>query len=347
MEERFVAKPLSEWFGPKRSVVMGAVILVLLLVVLFESFLLYEQRTAVRAMETQSDKLLTTFLEADTAKASGGSGVPIRMQNVRFKWSDKVYVDMGDMAVRAVPIQGTVVNFDDLSSFHLTMQQSVVMIRPEVLEGMFNESVFNYPHSKLRDLKVTLDESDNERVVRVKGSVNVGIWIAFEMKAHLLVDTTTNTLVIDTDKVKVLGGLPATALIKWKPFRLENIITLPPNKSLIVDGNRMMVKPFGLFPPPRVDGKMASVVVDDKEIRLTFAGRPVPAPESSAKNYVYLKGGTSQFGNIRMLNTDILILDQDPSDPFVFSLVRYADMVPRSRIEVHNTRSAVVTMPDF
>jgi hypothetical protein len=87
--------------------------------------------------------------------------------------------------------------------------------------------------------------------------------------------------------------------------------------------------------------------VDDKEIRLTFAGRPIPAPESSAKNYVYLKGGTSQFGNIRMLHTDILILDQDPSDPFAFSLLHYADQVPRSHVEVHNTRSAVVTMPDF
>jgi hypothetical protein len=109
----------------------------------------------------------------------------------------------------------------------------------------------------------------------------------------------------------------------------------------------MMLKPFGLFPPPRIDGKMSGVIVDDKEIRLAFAGRPIPAPESSAKNYVYLKGGTSQFGNFRMLNTDILILDQDPADPFVFSLVRYAGMIPRSKIDVHDTKSVRVTMPDF
>src|SRR6185503_12632068 len=240
---------------------MGAVILVLLLVVLFESFLLYEQRTAVRAMETQSDKLLTTFLEADTAKASGASGVAIRMQNVQFKWSDKVYVDMGDMAVRAVPLQGSTVNFDDLASFRLHLQQSVVMIRPEVLEGMFNESVFNYPHSKLRDLKVSLEQEDNEHVVKVKGSVNVGIWISFSMTTHLLVDTKTNTLVIDVHGLKVLGGVPVSKLIKWKPLRLENLISLPPNNSLMIDKNRLMVKPFGLFPPPRVDGKMSTVTV--------------------------------------------------------------------------------------
>ena len=336
-----------EWLLRNRGRLMGAIIILLLVALVLESFLLYEQRSAVRAASTQSAKLLTTFLEADTTKASGASGVAIRMQNVQFKWSDKVYVDMGNMALRAVPVEGSTVNFDDLSSFHLALQQSVVMIRPSVLEGMFNESVFNYPHSKLRELKVSLEESDQERVLRVKGSVNVGIWIAFTMTAHLGVDTPSNTLVIDVDNLKVLGVLPVSALIKWKPFRLENIISLPPNKSLVVNGNRMFVKPFGLFPPPRVDGKMSQVTMDNNGIRLAFAGSPIPAPKSSAKNYVYLKGGTSQFGNIRMLNTDILILDQNPANPFVFSLLHYADLIPRSKIEVHGTQSAQVTMPDF
>jgi len=44
---------------------------------------------------------------------------------------------------------------------------------------------------------------------------------------------------------------------------LERLIALPPNKSLLVDGNRIMVKPFGLFPPPRVNGRLASVEVGD------------------------------------------------------------------------------------
>ncbi len=342
-----MVQAFPEWFSRHRGRVMVLAMILLFIVILVESFLLYEQMTAARVTEAQSAKLLNTFLQGDTTKVSGASGVPIRMQNVRFKWSDKVYIDTSDIAVRAVPLQGSTVNFDDLSSFRLHLQESVVMIRPDVLEGMFNESVFNYPHSKLRDLKVSLEQEDNEHVVKVKGSVNVGVWISFSMTTHLLVDTNTNTLVIDVHGLKVLGGLPVSKLIKWKPLRLENLISLPPNNSLMIDKNRLMVKPFGLFPPPRVDGKMAKVTVDDKGIRLAFAGSPIPAPESSAKNYVYLKGGTSQFGHIRMLDTDILILDQDPSDPFVFSLVHYATMVPRSRIEVHDTRSARVTMPDF
>jgi len=326
---------------------MASLILLLLTVVVVESILLYGQWAPAHATNAQSSKLLSTFLRGDTARVSDEPGVPIRMRNVRFRWSDKVYIDTGNMAVRAVPLQGSTVNFDDLASFHLTLQQSVVLIRPDVLEGMFNESVFNYPHSKLRNLHVVLTREDEERALHVTGSVNVGLWIPFALSAHLRVDTKTNTLVIDVDHLKVVGILPVGALIKLKPFHLDNLISLPPNKSLIVDGNRMMVKPFALFPPPRIDGQMSDVTLDDDVIRLGFTGRPIPAPEASAMNYVYLKGGASQFGEFRMLRTDILILDKDPADPFVFSLVHYADMIPRSIVEVHDTQSVLVTMPDF
>ena len=341
-----MATRFTDWIRNHRTTVMGWIAGLLLLVIVVEGFLLFEQRTAIQASEAQSSKLLNKFLEGDTAEVSGASGVAVRLENVRFKWSEKVYIDAGNMAMRAVPLHGRVVEFDDLESFRLKLQRSSVSIRPEVLEGMFNESVFNYPHSKLRDLKVTLKEDDGQRAVGVKGSVNVGLWLPFEMSARLLVDKATNTLVIDVDDIKVLG-LPATALMKWKPLRMESILTLPPNNSLVVDKNRMMVRPFGLFPPPRVDGTMESVTVGDKDIQLTFAGDPIPAPHAAAKNYVYLKGGISQFGNIRMLDTDILILDKDQSNAFAFSLSRYAAMVPRSQIEVHDTKSARIVMPDF
>jgi len=246
-----------------------------------------------------------------------------------------------------VPIRGSVVNFDDLESFVMAIQQSTVTIRPDVLEGMFNESVFNYPNSKIRDLKVALTQEDNVPGVRLTGSVNMMFWMPFMMFTHLAVDTKTNTLVLEVKDLKALGIFPATALISWGPFHLDKIISLPPNKTLLVSGNRMMVKPFGLFPPPRINGRISNVTVDGKVIRLTFAGRPIAAPKSSARNYVYLQGGTSQFGHFRMLDTNVLILDQTPVNPFVFSLLHYADMIPRSRVEVHDTKSVLVSMPDF
>jgi hypothetical protein len=48
-----------------------------------------------------------------------------------------------------------------------------------------------------------------------------------------------------------------------------------------------------------------------------------------------------------MLDTRVLILDRDQHDLFAFSIPRYTAAIPRSDIEVHNTRSVQVTMPDM
>jgi len=192
-----------------------------------------------------------------------------------------------------------------------------------------------------------MTEEDGKPNLRLNGILKVGLWFPFQMDALLSIDRATNTLVIEGKNVKVLGILHVTKLIRWKPLQLQNLMSLPPNNSLMIDKNRMMVKPFALFPPPRVTGKMSDVTVDKDGILLKFAGNPIPAPQVPARNYVYLKGGSSQFGNFRMLDTDILILDQDPRDSFVFSLLRYADMVPRSEIDVGNLKAVRVMMPDF
>lgn len=341
-----MAESRASWLTRHRRLVTRSVIALLLLVIAAESFLLYLQLPANRAVDTQSARLLNAFLQRDTVQVVRAPGVPVRLQNVRFKWSDHVYIDTADLAVRAMPIQGTKVDFDDLGSFVLIMQKSEVQIRPDVLEGMLNESVFNYPGSKLRDLKVTLTTSDGQRVVQLSGKAKTVLWIPFQMNAHLSVDTATNTLVIEGDHIKVLGVLPITSLLKAGPLQLEHLISLPPNQSLMVDGNRIMLKPFSLFPPPRINGRIASVAVDNDMIRLGFAGAPIAAPVSSAKNYVYLKGGESQFGSFCMLQTDILIVDQHPEDIFAFSLGHYADLIPKSRIEMADLRSARITMPD-
>ena len=317
----------------------------LLAVVLAESFMLWQQAKIMRSIQVQSGQLLTQFLR-DTTQTASGPGISIRLQNVRFKWSERVFVDARDMAMKAVPVDGRSVNFDDLDSFVLRLQQSTVLIRPEVLEGMLNESVFNYPHSDLRDLKVKLEPEDEGYRVAMTGMVDVVAWVPFSMVATFSIDHATNTLVMNVDHMKAFGFLPATRLVRLGPFKLKRLITLPPNQSLMINENRIMVKPFALFPPPRVTGTMQDVSIDQAGIRLTFAGEPIPAPESSARNYVYLRGGRAEFGHFCMKDTDILIMDQNPGTTFGFSLQRYEELIPRSRIDIRDTRSVRVTMPD-
>lgn len=334
------------WIRRHGGALTGVVVALLLAAVAVEGFLLWQQRSVIRSIQGHSASLLNAFLQ-DTTQVPEGRSVSMRLQNVRFKWSPRVYIDCTDMAVRAVPVNHEAVDFDDLASFVLALQQSSVLLRPSVLEGMLNESVFNYPESKLRDLKVQLGQEDKGWAVRMTGKVDMVTWIPFSMVAYLTVDHATNTLVMNIDRMKVFGFLPATKLVRLGPFQLEKIITMPPNRSLMISGNKIMVKPFALFPPPRVTGTVSNVTVGAEGIRLTFAGKAIPAPQLDARNYVYLRGGRATFGHFCMLDTDILILDQNPRTPFNFSLANYQSLIPRSRLDIHDLRSVRVTMPDI
>ncbi len=336
-----MATGLRNW--PWARIVIGA----LAAVAVIEGVLLYQQREAVQAGRAASDRLLTTFLQRDTTRAEPTRGVLVGMKNVRFIWSKAVFIDADNLAVRAVPLQGNSVDFDDPKSFLLELRRSSVLLRPSVLEGMLNESIFNYPGSKLRDLRVALVDEDGRYALRLSGRINVVVWVPFAMITRLGVDRATNTLVMQVDRLKLFGALPATKLLKLSPFHLDKLIPEPPNKSLLIQGNRILVKPFGLFPPPRINGTVADVGVDENGIRLQFAGAPIPAPKVDARNYVYLRGGTSQFGHFRMLDTNVLVLDRNQGSPFTFSLLHYEELIPRSQVEVHDTRSVRVVMPDF
>ncbi len=388
---------------------LAVIAVVLALVAILEAYLLQQQEIAHRVSTARSNELLASFLKSDTSAAEAAAGsIHIRLRNVRFKWSPRVWIETGEMALRAVPVHGGVCNFDDLESFRLTLQQSSVDIRPDVLAGMFNESVFNYPGARVRDLSVSIEPDDDDRnridrkndptpgtkqdgkdakhdkdakdardakhdrdekdakddqkgkeliangnsegakgpFVVLSGKANMIAWIPFKMYTRLGVDPKTNTMVISIDHLKIFGHLPATKLLHLAPFRLDKIVAIPPNQSLFVNGNEMMVKPFALFPPPRISGQLADVKVFPNFIRIGFAGAPVAAPKSDAKNYVYLSGGVCQFGKFRMEDTDVLIVDAKQSDIFSFSIAHYADMIKKSRIDVRELRSVAVVMPD-
>ena len=84
-----MAMPGMEWVGGHRRLVV-ALLGLLLLIVAFESLLLYQETVVRRASRARSDALLNTFLRGDTTQVSAGPSVHIRLENVRFKWSNQV-----------------------------------------------------------------------------------------------------------------------------------------------------------------------------------------------------------------------------------------------------------------
>lgn len=329
---------------------LTGIIVLLLIVIGIESSLLYSQMRVNQQINAVSEKYLERFEKNARSAPSDQVGTDLLFKNVEFIWSNRIFVKTPDLTATLEPLKaGAAINFDLPQTFLAHIHQGDVYIRPDVLEGMFNESVFNYPNSKLRDLKVSIMPQSGKDFVDLKGSLNFIFWIPFEMLTDLSIDHSTNTLVISVHNLKIFGFIPITPLIKFDPFHLEKMLTVPENKYLTVHANNIYVKPFGLFPPPRVDGKMSEILVTPSLIRLSFRGgedvRFEGIPFINAPSYIYLQGGTTRFGLMGMVNTRIQVLNKKHQNLFPFALGNYLDKLPQSTIKLNEDNSVTVEMP--
>jgi hypothetical protein len=336
-----------ERYKDKRyKVVSGLVIALLLIIIAVETVIILEQRRVTQQIEARTEQAYGRFLKQGQS-ASGKLGSDILLRNVQYCWSQEVCIHTDQLTATAVPVDSDrPIVFDDLTRFIVQVHNGRVRISPRTLQGMFNESVFNYPGSNLRNLTVNIQKAGQENRIKLAGSLKYFLWIPFEMDTNLSVNQTTNTLVISVYKLTVFGFIPATWLIQLKPFNLDKLLTLPENRYLTVHRNLMMVKPFGLFPPPRIDGKMADITVLPSLIQLSFIGNEPRMASSGSSHSILLKGGNAQFGRIQLLDANVVVNDQNPGNDFRFSLLGYLDYLPRSHVKLEPDGSIVLDMPD-
>lgn len=334
----------------RKQWILGGIIALLSIIVIAESVIIFTQRQVTQQIEAQSEEALGRFMKQGVPNRATQPGVDILFKNVRFCWSKAICISNRQLTATAISInRNSPVIFDNLDSIIIEVHNAQVLITPKTLQGMFNESVFNYPGSNLRDLNVSIQNISGQNHVLIRGSLNYILWLPFQMDSNLSVDRKTNSLIIAVNDISLFGFIPATWLIQLKPFNLDKILKLPKNRHLTVHHNLMLVKPFGLFPPPRVNGQMSAIDVTPNFIRLTFSGADpdfgtIPQP---AYNLIYLHGGTARFGNIQMLKTNVEVIDQNPNNLFQFSLLNYLDYLPNSEAHLQKDGGAIVKMPDM
>jgi hypothetical protein len=71
------------------------------------------------------------------------------------------------------------------------------------------------------------------------------------------------------------------------------------------------------------------------------------SPPATAKNYIYWRGGDLSFGKLTMSTTDLELIDEDPSDPFDFSVDRWNEQLVAGYSKVTPERGLKAHMPDY
>lgn len=234
--------------------------------------------------------------------------------------------------------------FDDKHSFTLGIDSAHIGITPKGLSDLLNRYTFAYPGSPLRRLTISIEKGRIKQQGTMRG-------ISFTTLSDLTL-TADGELRLHPKSIKA-EGIGVGGLMKLFGLHLDKLVKLRRNSGVRIEKNDFFLSPAALLPPPTVNGRVGSVEVSDSEIVQVFrppAGKEVrhlPVPDPKASNYMYYRGNVLRFGKLTMHDTDLLILDAVPEDPFDFFLDEYKAQLVAGYSRTRADEGLTVVMQDY
>jgi len=238
--------------------------------------------------------------------------------------------------------------FDDRSSFFFKMTSGLVDMAPDDLARLMNQYVFAYPGAPLRNIRISISGDQ----VKQEGTLRKGI--PFQVEGSI---SATPDGLVRLHCVRIKSAhLPVKGLMDLLGVKLAGVVNLNDARGVRVAGDDIFLSPNGMIPPPRIEGKVSAARIENGELVLVFgtgAGEDSAAadslrlPDPEARNYMYFRGGTLRFGKLTMVDSDLEIVDLDPSDPFDFDFDEYKRQLVAGYSKSTATGGLITFMPDL
>jgi hypothetical protein len=277
------------------------------------------------------------------SETSAKDSVRVAMKNVVYHFSD-------DIAVHIVSVQGVmvptrppqIVVFDDKTSFLLNLAYAEIAISCDSLAHVLNERVFAAAYAPIRN--VSIQSKGNTLIV--KGKLHQKGNVAFETVGTLSA-TVDGRVRLHAEKVKA-AHLPVKGLMDLLAIDIADLINAKKVQGVAVEKDDLILDPAEILPLPRIRGKVTAVRIQGNEIVQIF-GTQQPANFASAisGNYMAYRDNELCFGKLTMHDTDMILIDMDPQDPFDFYLDHYKDQLVAGYSKTTTTFGLRVYMRDY
>jgi hypothetical protein len=255
------------------------------------------------------------------AIATAGSGaqvVSVDFQNVRFHVGPGIALEVRRLQGSLVATSDAPPSFDDLGSYSLRIEAGEVAMTPASLTAVLNRHVFNYKGSPISDVEVSIEGGK----LKQKGTLHKGVAVPFTIVADIAV-TPDGRIRLHPSSVTA-AGLPADRLMKLFDIELDRLIGSNEARGFAIANNDFLLVPDRLIPEPRIAGRLTGIRIEGDRVVEVFGARPAHGADQVARNYMYYRGGILKFGKLTMADTDLRLIDADPSDPFEFSPAQYS-----------------------
>jgi hypothetical protein len=277
------------------------------------------------------------------AQVSKSTPTQVEFVNVDIHLDPELILHIHHLTGQFLPTRkGQPPAFDDKLSYIVAIDSAEVGVSAASMSHALNTYVFNAPDAPLKN--VTLSIEGNQ--IKQTGKLNKGPGLPFEMIGTMSA-TADGRIRIQPTKVKA-AHLPVKGIMKLFGLDMAKLVNTSKTKGVTVEGNDIILDAAQMLPPPVMRGHITAVSIQDGQIVQTFgAPRKRQAGKPFGGNYMFYRGGVLRFGKLTMNDTDMRLVDADPSDAFDFFPDHYKDQLVAGYSKTTATGGLIVYMPDY
>ena len=260
------------------------------------------------------------------AQSNGTSdihAVQIAMRNVTYHYTVPIAVHIVQLQGELLPTKpGAIVVFEDKNSFILALASAEISISCNALAQVLNENVFSAADSPIKNLSI---ESRNNRLI-MRGKLHQKGDIPFETEGVLMAEP-DGRIRLHTEHLKA-SHLPLKGLLDLLGINIARMINTKKIQGISADKDDLILNPEQILPPPHIQGRVSAVRLQGNDIVQVFGTtQPSIFAAKQSGNYLAFRHGDMQFGKLTMHDSDLVMIDMDPRDPFDFFLDHYQDQL--------------------
>lgn len=273
----------------------------------------------------------------------------IEMKNVNLRVASDAVVGIRQLRGEVIPSRrGESAFLDSTRSYSIRITSGTVALTSADLGTILNRFVFGYKGSPLKNLRV---HTSGAQLVQ-SGTLHKGVDLQFAITSSLSL-TDSGWIRLHPTKVRVMG-VNGQSLLNALGLELDDLLDLSKSAAARVSGDDIYLDPTKILPPPAIDGRLAAVRVEGDALVQEFVRLPDDSvfsryarADSAAPNYMFFRGGRLRFGRLEMRDTQLQILDLDPSDPFDLFLAEYNQQLVAGYSRNRPNLSLQAFFPDY
>lgn len=276
-------------------------------------------------------------------KASPPVPVQCEMRNLLYRFTGDIAVSILELDGALLPTSGhALAVFDEPPSFLISIRSAKIFIATDQLAKVLNQHVFSAKDTPLKDLSITTEGE----LLKIKGKLHSKGDVPFEMNGSLS-STPEGKVRVHAQKIKA-AHLPIKGLMDLLGLKIEKLVNTEKVRGVRVEGDELILDPEQLFPPPGIRGKLSDIKIQGNRLLMIFGtGGTASGLYRAGGNYMAFRGGLLRFGKLTMSDSDMVLIDDNPKDPFDFFLDHYKEQLTAGYSKNTMQDGLRVHMPDY